>query len=74
VSLTAEQSATLDSFLSPGEKILWSGRPGTRVRFGWQDYFFIPFGLFFLAFTIIWVVFAIRQNPRARRLPPSPAE
>jgi hypothetical protein len=62
VSLTPEQSATLASFLSPGETVLWTGRPAAGVRFGVQDLVLIPLGLFVLAVTGFWIYAAVQAR------------
>jgi hypothetical protein len=37
------------------EKILWAGQPEPKL-FGSGDLFFVPFGLFFLGFSVFWVL------------------
>ena len=45
------------SFLLPGERIAWTGRPGGGVIFTAMDVFVIPFTLLWcgLAFPILWL-------------------
>ena len=62
MDLTPDQSATLETCLSPGEKILWTDRPDTRIRFGFQDILFIPCGLILLALITAWIVVALRAG------------
>jgi len=40
--------------LASGESVLWSGQPSTRVLFGPQDLFLIPFSLMWGGFAIFW--------------------
>lgn len=44
--------------LDPGEKILWQGRPDTRVVFTLNQLPEIAFGLFFAGFALFWTVMA----------------
>ena len=44
------------SRLRPGEHLLWSGRPDAGRLFNRMDVFLIPFGLFFLGFSLFWTV------------------
>ncbi|WP_423065408.1 PH domain-containing protein [Devosia sp. CN2-171] len=46
------------SRLLSGERILWSGRPAQGLLFVPSDAFLIPFGLFFLGFSIFWIAMA----------------
>src|SRR5690349_11734674 len=46
--------------LRPGEHLLWSGRPDPKRLFTRSDAFLIPFGVFFLGFSIFWTVTASR--------------
>jgi hypothetical protein len=38
----------------PSESILWAGRPNPRVVFHSDDWYLIPFSLFWVAFTAFW--------------------
>jgi len=51
------------SRLRSGEHLLWAGRPDPRRLFNASDFFLIPFGLFFLGFSIFWTVGASRGAP-----------
>lgn len=44
------------SRLRSGEHLLWSGRPDAGRLFNRMDVFLIPFGLFFLGFSLFWTV------------------
>lgn len=44
--------------LDPGEKILWQGRPDTRVVFSLDQIPEILFGVFFAGFALFWIVMA----------------
>jgi hypothetical protein len=46
----------LSPSLYPNERVLWSGRPDPAVNFTSGDVYLIPFGLFFLCFSIFWEV------------------
>ena len=46
------------SRLLTGERILWSGRPAQGLLLVPSDAFLIPFGLFFLGFSIFWIAMA----------------
>ena len=48
--------------LRSGEHLLWSGRPDAGRLFNRSDIFLVPFGLFFLAFSIFWTVTAARSG------------
>ena len=51
------------SGLRPGERLLWSGRPDERALFIPADGFLIPFGLFFLCFSVVWTTQAANGAP-----------
>ena len=42
------------TFLTPGETILWRGKPVRGHLFGPQDVFMIPFSIMWFAFAINW--------------------
>ncbi|MEY9951228.1 hypothetical protein [Leifsonia sp. EB34] len=50
------------SRLRSGEHLLWSGRPDTGRLFNRSDIFLVPFGLFYLGFSIFWTVTAARSG------------
>jgi hypothetical protein len=49
-----EASSKLQSELLSGETILWTGRPNPAVIFHSDDWYLIPFSLFWVAFTLFW--------------------
>ena len=52
--MTGVESFT--SRLLPGEKIVWSGRPGTGLMFTARDLLLIPFSIVWCGFIIFWIV------------------
>src|SRR6185312_8625728 len=52
----------LSSNLSPGEKLLWTGRPRKGVLLRSNDIFLIPFSLFWMGFVIFWETSAARSG------------
>lgn len=51
--------------LLSGERILWSGRPGTGLVFTPRDVFLIPFSLIWCGFAIFWTTGATRAGAPA---------
>lgn len=49
----------IKSYLDSDEKILWSDKPSKGLIFSKADWFLIPFGLFFLGFSIFWISMAL---------------
>jgi hypothetical protein len=44
----------MQKILQSGEQLLWWGRPARGIKFRTADLFAIPFGLFFLGFSLFW--------------------
>jgi hypothetical protein len=53
-NLTPDEQQRLQSELSSGESILWTGKPGPRVIFHSTDWAVIPFSLLWGGFSIFW--------------------
>jgi hypothetical protein len=49
-------------YLSPGEAILWRGKPGKGHLLTGQDVFAIPFSIFWCGFAIFWEVTVLSTN------------
>ena len=49
-----EASSKIQGELPSGETILWAGRPNPTVIFHSDDWYLIPFSLFWVAFTSFW--------------------
>ena len=50
----AEAQARLQTYIQPGERILWTGQPDPRRLFGLKDLFLVPFSLMWAGFAIFW--------------------
>jgi hypothetical protein len=57
----------LEKHLIPGEKILWSGRPGIKNVFHRSDIIVIPFTLAFCVFAAFWEYTALNAYLRTHR-------
>lgn len=50
--------------VDPGERILWAGRPAQGVRLEASDAFFVPFGLLWGVFALLWeAVLILHDGP-----------
>jgi hypothetical protein len=49
-------TARLESYLRPGEQLLWCGRPDRSVVFAPTDIIAIPFGVIWLGISLAWEV------------------
>ena len=49
-----EASSKLQTEMLSGEGVLWAGRPNSSVIFHPDDWYLIPFSLFWVAFTTFW--------------------
>ena len=47
-------ASPIESFLEPGERLLWSGQPKRGIRLQVGDLFMIPFSLMWGGFAIFW--------------------
>ncbi len=49
-------------YILPGESILWKGRPEKGNLITRRDFVMIPFGLFWLAFCVLWESIALKSG------------
>ncbi|HXU99191.1 MAG TPA: hypothetical protein VG166_01680 [Caulobacteraceae bacterium] len=52
-----DQDAFRDRLL-PGERLVWSGRPGQGIVFTGRDLFLVPFSILWCGFAVFWTVMA----------------
>ena len=50
------------SYLTPGEAILWKGRPQKGHLITAQDILMIPFSLFWCSFAFFWTFSALKSG------------
>src|SRR5579859_7840724 len=53
-NLTNDEQRRLQDELSPGESVLWAGRPNPSVIFHPSDWALVPFSLLWGGFAIFW--------------------
>jgi len=51
-----------DPYLDADEKVLWTGRPSTRFKARPLQLVFSAFGVFFLGFSLLWMVIASQAS------------
>jgi hypothetical protein len=50
-------------FLSRDERVLWTGTPQQGLPFTSQDWFILPFSLFWCGFVAFWEMQAVKSGP-----------
>lgn len=60
-----ERPESWDTYLDKGEKILWQGAPSGGLKLRASDIFQSLFGMFFLGFSIFWVVTATTMTGKS---------
>jgi hypothetical protein len=60
--LPQEMETELRSELTAGERLMWSGRPSTRILFRPGDLFSLVFGIFWLGFVVFWIYSAAQAG------------
>ncbi len=53
-NLSLEDQRLLQTELSAGESLIWTGKPNPRVIFHSSDWFVVPFSLLWGGFAILW--------------------
>ena len=48
--------------LEGGEQLLWSGQPGSGIRFRRADFYMVPFSLLWGGFAVYWEILAFRHE------------
>jgi hypothetical protein len=59
LQIDADATRAITPELSPGEMILWAGKPHPGIRFHKEDFFLIPFSLVWGGFTIFWTLMVL---------------
>jgi hypothetical protein len=58
-TIDPEAASKLQPELLSGESLLWAGRPNPSVLFHSDDWYLIPFSLFWVGFTAVWESLAL---------------
>jgi len=58
--MSGEGEKAVSSELSPGERLLWSGRPRTGLRLVSADAFIIPISVLWCGFAVFWAEGALK--------------
>jgi hypothetical protein len=69
--IDAEATSKLQPELLSGESILWAGRPNPGIIFHSDDWYLIPFSLFWVGFTAFWEAGALGYWGNSARNAPS---
>jgi hypothetical protein len=48
-----------DMYIGSDERVLWKGRPEKGITFTPNEIATIPFGIFFTAFSVFWIMMAL---------------
>jgi hypothetical protein len=54
-----DPAAQVSSYLTPGEQLLWAGRPDPDVNFTAADAFVVPFSIMWCGFAVFWEATAV---------------
>jgi hypothetical protein len=67
--LDSTPDSTIQSELTPGERIHWVGKPDPSIIFSASDVLAIPFSLMWGGFAIFWEYMAVTATPKAHNAP-----
>ena len=54
-----------DMYIGKDEFVLWKGRPEKGITFAQHELVTVPFGIFFTAFAVFWILMALPSGPLA---------